>query len=88
MQISDRIRLSDLHGRVAKSNLSESDKMFLTEMLGRFNMVIQDLIYQLKSQPTIFTCNPATNPDKVEGAKAGDIAVYKNDQGDVEISQW
>jgi len=80
--------LIDLHGRVAKSDLSESDKEFLTEILNRFNMLVQDLILQLKSQPTIFTVNPYTNPEKVEGAKSGDIAVYKNDKGDVEISQW
>jgi len=88
MQISDRIRLIDLHGRVAKSDMSESDKLFLMEILSRINMLVQDLILQLKAQPTIFTCDPHTNLEKVEGAKAGDIAVYKNAQGDVEISQW
>lgn len=80
--------MSDLYGRVKQSNLSESDKQFLVEILNRFNLLVQDLILQLKAQPTIFTVNPSTHPEKVEGAKAGDIAVYKNAQGDVEITQW
>lgn len=88
MQISDRIRILDLQSSVSKSDMSDSDKEFLTNLLSRINMLVQDLIMQLKSQPTIFTCNPYENPTLVEGAKAGDIAVYKNAQGDVEITQW
>lgn len=88
MQISDRIRVSDLKLAVASSDMKESDKQLVSQLLARIDMFIQDLIQQLKSQPTIFTVNPATNPEAVEGAKAGDIAVFTNEYGDVEIIRF
>ena len=88
MQISDRIRLSDLHAAVSASNMETSHKDVLLLILGRVDMFIQDLVQQLKKQPTIYTVNPATNAAAVQGAKPGDIAVYKNQYGDVEISQF
>lgn len=88
MQISDRIRVSDLKSAISNSNMEKDHRDVLLTMVGRIDMFIQDLIQQLKSQPTIFTVNPSTNPEAVEGAKSGDIAVFENQYGDVEIVRF
>jgi hypothetical protein len=88
VQISDRIRVSDLKAAVSSSNMERENQDILLMLLGRVDMFIQDLILQLKNQPTIYTVNPATDPDAVEGAKTGDIAVFENQYGDVEIVRF
>lgn len=88
MEISDRIRVSDLRAAINESDMKNEHKEVLVTMIGRIDMFIQDLISQLKSQPTIYTVNPSTNPQAVKGAKTGDIAVFENQYGDVEIVRF
>lgn len=88
MQISDRIRVSDLRSAISSSNMAAEHQLILLTMVGRIDMFIQDLISQLKSQPTIFTVDPGKYPEAVQGAKTGDIAVFENQYGDVEIVRF
>ena len=88
MQISDRIRVSDLRVSISESNMENDHKDVLLTMIDRIDMFIQDLISQLKSQPQIFTVDPSVYPDAVRGAKTGDIAVFENQYGDVEIVRF
>jgi hypothetical protein len=65
--------------------IPDSTRMALSNVVVRFNQFAQDLLMQLNARPMIFTSNPATEPDKVKGARKGDISIYTNAQGDVEI---
>lgn len=88
MNLSDHIHLSDLHLKINASNLDAESKAVLSDIVSRLDQFIVSVITQLKAQPTLFTVNPATHTETVEGAKEGDVAIYKNDQGDVEIEQF
>jgi hypothetical protein len=88
MEISDRVRITDLYSRIRQPDVPANVQALLLEVLNRVNMIQQDLLYQLKNQPTIYTVNPDIEPDKVSGAKTGDIAVFKNAYGDVEIVRF
>jgi hypothetical protein len=86
MNLSDHIRLSDLQAGVTNSNMDPEMKGLLSAIISRMDQFMVNVIVQLKAQPTIFTVNPATDTETVEGAKEGDVCIYKNAQGDVEIS--
>jgi len=76
MNVSDLVRVSDLVPMVLSSNMPQREKSILALMLGRVDKLAVDLIVQLKAEPTIFTVDPDTETEDVEGAKAGDIAIY------------
>jgi hypothetical protein len=80
--------VSDLRAAVDSSDIKENDKQVMFLFIERVDMFIQDLVSQLKAQPQIFTVNPDLYPEAVEGAKAGDIAVFENQYGDVEIVRF
>lgn len=85
MNVSDRIRVSDLGDEVEQSNIPPEVKNILLLLLSRIDLFIQDIIGQLKKEPSIFTVNPATETEKIEGAKTGDVAIYVNDDNVVEV---
>lgn len=89
MLVSDRIRLSDMSSDLAlvanDPSLSPSVREVLMRIVMRFNQFAQDMVMQLNSRPLIFNVDPAVYPDKVKGARPGDISVFTNSSGDVEI---
>ena len=50
----------------------------LVSRLGVFKMSMVD---QLRKEPTVFFADPVAQPQLVEGAKAGDVAVWKDSLG-------
>lgn len=85
MNASDRIRVSDLRRLVEQAQSVDELKGFLLELLGRIDSAYQDLVFQLRAEPTIFNVDPVSESEKVEGAKPGDIAIFLRD-GQVDIS--
>jgi hypothetical protein len=86
MNASDRIRVSDLRTVVEKAESIDDLKGSLLEIIGRIDAAYQDLIFQLRAEPTIFNVDPVAETEKVEGAKPGDIAIFLRDgQIDIQI---
>jgi len=85
MNVTDQIRLSDLHKPIMNSNMDPEVRDVLIELISRLDLYITGLTTQLKAEPTIYTVNPADNPTDVEGAKSGDVAIYKNKYNSVEV---
>ena len=85
MNASDRVRVSDLRNMVMKANDLESLKRVMSEVLSRIDAAYQDLIFQLRAEPTIFNVDPDAESEKVEGAKPGDIAIFLRD-GQIDIN--
>ena len=81
MEISDHIRLAGITPVIADSKVDEETKRVLLEIVSRFDLKFQDLVMQMKNQPTIFRISP----DQIEGAKEGDVAIFTNAQGAVDI---
>ncbi|MEM4720687.1 MAG: hypothetical protein QXT73_01320 [Candidatus Methanomethylicaceae archaeon] len=81
MEISDRVRTGELRAFAEQASSLEDVKRLLIALTDRVDLMYQDLCIQLKGQPTIYTVDPEdpANAEKVEGAKAGDIAVYVKD---------
>ena len=90
--ISDRTRLTNLttelsalaNDRTVPASVRDS----FTHLVQRVNQCVQDIIIQINSTPTIYTVDPRKNPVAVKGARTGDICVFKNTEGDVEIMQF
>jgi hypothetical protein len=53
----------------------------ISDLVSRLELFRNDLINQLRVQPTVFFANPVAEAEKVVGAKAGDIAVWVDDTG-------
>lgn len=77
MNASDRIRVSDLRRNVAEAQTVEELRSVLEMLLSRIDAQYQDLVFQLKAEPTIFNVDPEAETERVEGAKEGDIAIFK-----------
>jgi hypothetical protein len=77
MNASDRVRVSDLRTQVQAAKDVQELKTVLIELLGRIDAAYQDLIFQLRAEPTIFTVDPVAEAERVEGAKPGDVAIFK-----------
>lgn len=90
MMISDRVRLADLTAEVialaADKDLPPATREALVRIIGRVNLFAQDLVLQLNSRPMIFNVDPGRYPLLVKGARPGDVSVFTNDSGDVEIA--
>lgn len=50
-------------------------------LVSRLEAHRMDLTSQLRKEPTVFYADPDNNPGAVEGAKAGDVAVWRDDTG-------
>jgi len=89
MNISDMIRLNELV-LLLKSNdkVPEDVKIILETLITRLDMFIQNVILELRAEPTIFIVDPATNLEDVEGAKEGDVAIFKNRDGVVDVKRF
>lgn len=61
--------------------VSEELTPIITELTRRLEAFRNDLIHQLRSEPTVFWANPDTEPEKIAGSKAGDIAVWVDNTG-------
>lgn len=88
MEISDRVRMSDLRGMAHEAKDVESLRKAMIAMMNRFDLAYQDLVIQLRSQVTIYPVDPNTSTSAVEGAKSGDLAVFINNDGVVDIKQY
>jgi hypothetical protein len=90
MLISDRVRLADLTAEVAalasNRDLPPSTRDALLRVIQRVNLFAQDIVLQLNARPLIFNVDPRKYPAIVQGARPGDISVFQNDSGDVEIA--
>lgn len=74
---------------IAQSAIDDQTKTVLLALVRHLQLHNNSLVNQLRQHVHIYTVNPHTDTTKVtEGAKSGDICVYKNDQGDVELSQF
>ncbi|MFA5936547.1 MAG: hypothetical protein WC822_01570 [Candidatus Paceibacterota bacterium] len=74
-----------MRGAIDALKVDDALKHVLHELMSRVDKTLQDLIFQLKKEPTIFTVDPATHTEDVEGAKAGDIAIFVTAEGVVDI---
>lgn len=63
--------------------LSESDdpKLQIASIVSRLELFRGSLINQLRKEPTVFHADPNNSPELVEGAKAGDVAVWQDSIG-------
>ena len=50
-------------------------------LISRLELFRGSLIDQLRKEPTVFHADPVNSPELVEGAKAGDVAVWQDDLG-------
>ena len=66
----------------------DSMKIILETLITRLDMFIQNLVLELRAQPSVFIVDPATNVEDVEGAKEGDIAIFKNRDGVVDVKRF
>lgn len=88
MNASDRIRVSDLRTMVEQADSVDQLKKVMLAVLTRIDAAYQDLIFQLRAEPTIFNIDPNAEAEKVEGAKPGDIAIFIRDgQIDIQMIQ-
>jgi len=89
MNIGDKIRTSDLVATVQKSKGIDNElKLILCLLMNRIDSLTQYLTSQLRKGPTIFTVDPSTHPTEVEGAKEGDVAIFKNADGVIDIQRF
>lgn len=92
MRVSDRTRLTnlttELSGLANDKTVPASVRDSFTHLVQRVNQCVQDIIIQVNSRPTIYVVDPRTHPNDVKGARSGDICVFKNTEGDVEIMQF
>jgi len=79
MNASDRIRVSDLRHLVDSAQGLPELKKAIVEVISRVDAAYQDLIFQLRAEPTIFNVDPVAETERTEGAKPGDIAIFKRD---------
>lgn len=89
MNVNSSIRVSDLIQSIDRSNINVETKKAMVELLSRIDRMMQELIFQLKKEPTIFIVDPIGSDgltvEDVEGAKPGDLAVYQDVNGATEI---
>jgi len=89
MNISDMIRLNELVLSLHSiEEVPDSMKIILETLITRLDMFIQNLVLELRAQPSVFIVDPATNVEDVEGAKEGDIAIFKNRDGVVDVKRF
>lgn len=88
MEINEQVRISEIEGMIASSSIDDETKTVLVALVRHLHLHNQSLVNQLRQHVHVYTVNPHTDKVTTEGAKAGDICVYKNDQGDVELSQF
>jgi len=84
MNIRASITTTDIRNRLNRID-DKNIKDALSAIISRFELALQDLVTQLKKEPTVFTVDPATNTADVEGAKKGDVAIYMDIDGAVEV---
>jgi hypothetical protein len=70
---------------VASSNLDPETKRVLDSLVSRIDNFIQDLFWQLNETVTIYRVDPDANPDDVEGARPGDVCIYRESDGPVQV---
>lgn len=89
MEINEQHRISEIEQMIAASSIDDETKTVLLALVRHLQLHNNSLVNQLRKHVHVYTVNPYTDTAKItEGAKAGDICVYKNDQGDVELSQF
>jgi len=66
----------------------DSVKIILETLITRLDMFIQNLVLELRAQPTTFIVDPDTNLEDVEGAKEGVVAIFKNRDGVVDVKRF
>ena len=87
MDVSSTILFSDMKER---KDIPEEMRPVIEELTRRLDMFVGEILSDLKNSPTIFTVDPSSdnNAGIVEGAKAGDIAVFTDDVGTLNLSQF
>jgi len=80
MNITDPIRLDGI-----QDDAPENIRPFVGDLVGRIDMALNLLMNQLRAQPHIFTSDPDASPEDFEGAKEGDFAVYKDNNGNTVV---
>ena len=92
VRVSDRTRLTNLTTEMSAlandNSVPESVRVSFSHLVNRINQCVQDILIQINSAPVIYVVDPRTNPTAVKGARPGDICVFKNTEGDVEIMQF
>lgn len=75
MNIADPIGFSGLIDQ------TQDAKELAHSIISRLELFRGSLIDQLRKEPTVFHADPVNSPELVEGAKAGDVAVWQDDAG-------
>lgn len=84
MNIRATITTTDIKNKLSRIE-DKNVRDVLLSIISRFELALQDLVIQLKKEPTVFTVNPVVNASDVEGAKKGDVAIYIDADGAVEV---
>lgn len=88
VEINEQHRISEIEQMIASSSIDDETKTVLLALVRHLQLHNNSLVNQLRKHAHIYTVNPHTDKVTTEGHKAGDICIYKNSQGDVELSQF
>lgn len=82
---STSVIFSDL---IEREDIPEEARGVIGEIVRRLDVAFGELLSGLRNESTVFPYDPtnADNAEFVEGAKPGDIAVYRDNVGDVKVS--
>lgn len=66
---------------LTKEDLPKEVKPLFDELVRRVQSFSDDLVHQLRAEPTVFFADPDVDLEAIEGAKEGDIAVWIDEDG-------
>lgn len=65
--------------------IPEEMQKFARDLVARLEIFRSSLMNSLRSEPTVFHANPDVDLESVEGAKAGDVAVWVDGAGVTQV---
>ena len=85
MNISTSVIFSDL---MKRDDIPDNVRPVIDEIVTRLDVALGEILSGIKNEPTVFSLGPTEeeNEARVEGAKSGDIAVFRDDGGVVRLS--
>ena len=84
MNIGTSVIFSDMNER---KDIPDEFRPILNELARRLDVAFSEVLSGLKNEPTVFTVDPDDddNADIIQGAKPGDLAVYVDGTGAVQV---
>jgi hypothetical protein len=85
MQVGTSVIFSDLNKR---EDIPDDIKILIGELTRRLDVAFGEVLSDLKKQPQIFSVDPndSANAEIIQGAFTGDVAIYTDNDGDVQVS--